>query len=384
MLKERGLESFLHERTGLTIDPMFSGSKMRWLLDNIPEGQRRAEKGEVCLGTVDSWLLWNLSSGSTFACDYTNASRTQLFNLHNLDWDIEILKIFDIPLAALPAVAPSSSFLGESIKMGNLPAGIPIACLIGDSHAALFGHAKFKVGSVKATYGTGTSLMMPTDRPVLSKHGLSTTIAWGRPNKTTYALEGNIYVSGAVVQWLGRLLSMTDPAQEIETMAAKIQDSEGVYLVPAFVGLGAPYWNTEARGLITGLTMDSSATHLARAALESIAYQVRDIFDLMEMEVGSPLNFLLADGGASRNNALMQFQADIIGKPVIRDLSANVSALGAAYLAGLAVGLWSSESEIENLLRPQESFEPRISEDDRSRLYAGWKQAVKRTILATS
>jgi glycerol kinase len=379
-LEQRGLEAFLHQRTGLTIDPMFSGSKMRWLLDHIPDGQSRAEQGEIYLGTVDSWILWNLTGGAIFACDYTNASRTQLFNLHNLDWDDQVLEIFAIPRAALPRPALSSVVFGETRPSGDLPGGLPIASLIGDSHAALYGHAGFRPGAIKATFGTGTSLMTPTAGLVVSTHGLSSTIAWGKPQGTTYALEGNIYISGAVVQWLGQLLGLADPGAEIEALAAQASDSEGVYLVPAFVGLGAPYWNMEARGIIAGLTSSSSRPHLARAALEAIAYQVRDIFDVMAVESGVALQFLYADGGASRNNLLMQLQADIIGRPVLRNLSADLSALGAAYLAGLACGFWDSEAQIQELPRPQERFDPLVEMQPREERYAGWKHAVRQVL----
>jgi glycerol kinase len=379
-LRARGLEPFLRQRTGLTIDPMFSASKARWLLDQTDDGGRRAERGELCLGTVDSWILWNLTGGVVHACDMTNASRTQLFDLRRLQWDDELLHIFGVPAAALPEVKPSSFIYGETAPTGRLPGGIPIASLIGDSHGALYGHAGFRAGSVKATYGTGSSLMTPTRSPIISEHGLSTTIAWAR-EPATYALEGNIYVTGAAVQWLGQCLGLDDPAQGIEALARGATDTGGVYFVPAFVGLGAPHWNGAARGLITGLTRGTTPAHLARAALEAIAYQVRDVFDLMSVESGAPLRVLMADGGASRNDLLMQFQADMIGRPVVRSLSSDVSALGAAYLAGLAVGLWSSEAEIEQLPRPSDRFEPRLADAERAELYAGWKKAIARTVF---
>jgi glycerol kinase len=379
-LEQKGLESFLRQRTGLTIDPMFSGSKMRWLLDHIPNGQARAENGEICLGTVDSWILWNLTGGTAFVCDYTNASRTQLFNLRSLDWDDQILEIFGIPRAALPQPSVSSAAFGETLPGDGLPGGLQIASMIGDSHAALYGHAGFKPGAIKATYGTGTSLMTPTSDLVISSHGLSSTIAWSKPKETTYALEGNIYVSGAVVQWLGQLLGLSDPEAEIESLAAQASDNGGVYLVPAFVGLGAPHWNMEARGMITGLTSGSSRQHVARAALEAIAFQVRDIFDVMAIESGLALQFLYADGGASRNNLLMQLQADIIGRPVLRNLSADLSALGTAYLAGLATGVWVSEAQIQELSRSQERFDPLEGMQRREEGYAGWKHALRQVL----
>jgi glycerol kinase len=381
-LQARGLEPLLRERTGLTIDPMFSASKMRWLLDHAEDGHRRAERGELCVGTVDSWVLYNLTGGQVHACDMTNASRTQLFDLRRLQWDDGLIELFGVPRAALPEVKPSSFIYGETIAMGRLPGGVPIACLIGDSHGALFGHAGFQPGAVKATYGTGSSLMTPIHRtptrsPLISEHGLSTTIAWAR-ERATYALEGNIYVTGAAVQWLGQFLGLDDPARGIEELAGQAADTGGVYFVPAFVGLGAPHWNKAARGLVTGLTHGTTAAHMARATLEAIAYQVRDVFDVMSAESGAPLEVLMADGGASRNDMLMQFQADMIGRPVVRSRSADVSALGAAYLAGLAAGVWSSEAEIAHLPRPVDHFEPQLSEAKRAEWYAGWQTAIDR------
>lgn len=380
-LKSQGLDSLVLARTGLTLDPMFSASKMRWLLDNAENGPARAEAGELCVGTVDSWLLFNLTGGQVFACDVTNASRTQLFNLHQLQWDEELLVHFGIPAAALPEVKPSSTIYGETVRMGNLPAGIPIAALIGDSHAALYGHAGFQPGAIKATYGTGSSLMTPTERPIPSQNGLATTIAWARESKVTFALEGNIYVTGAAVQWLGQLLNLPDAPEEIEALAATVPDARGVYLVPAFVGLGAPHWNDAARGLITGLMRDTTAAHLARATLESIAYQIRDVFDIMQAESGTELQMLLADGGPSQNDLLMQFQADIIGCPVLPSTSPVVSAIGAAYLAGLAVGQWMSEEEIAGLPRPRKRFEPQMPGLKRAEYYRGWQRAVARTLF---
>lgn len=378
-LKREGLGPIVHERTGLTLDPMFSASKMAWLLNNTENGYKRAETGELCLGTVDSWLLFNLTGGKQHACDMTNASRTQLFNLHTLSWDEELLSRFGIPLAALPQVKYSSEIVGKTSKIGHLPAGIPIASLIGDSHAALFGHAGFQPGAIKATYGTGSSLMTPIETPIASKNGLATTVAWAEKSKVTYALEGNIYVTGAAVAWLGQLLNLSDHAREIETMAAAVPDAGEVYLVPAFVGLGAPHWNDEVRGLITGLTRGTTANHLARATLESIAYQIRDVFDVMQEEAGTDLKFLMADGGPSQNSLLMQFQADIIACPVLPSSSPVVSALGAAYLAGLAVGVWKSKAEIAALPRSHTRFEPTISPDQRQKLYSGWQHAIRQT-----
>lgn len=379
-LKAKGLEPLVHSRTGLSLDSMFSASKMRWLLDHAEDGHSRAKTGQLCLGTVDSWVLFNLTGGQVHACDMTNASRTQLFDLHQGQWDAELLEQFNIPAETLPEVKPSSAIYGETAARGNLASGIPIASLIGDSHAALFGHAGFQPGAIKATYGTGSSLMTPMPSPVISQRGLSTTIAWAQPQKIIYALEGNIYVTGAAVQWLGQLLGL-NASDQIETLAAGVSDTGGVYLVPAFVGLGAPHWNEAARGLITGLTRGSGPAHLARATLESIAYQIRDVFDVMRTEAGAELQILLADGGASRNNLLMQFQADILGCPVLRSSSADVSALGAAYLAGLAVGLWGSETEIAALPRPHDRFDPAMPTSERESLYEGWKEAIARTTV---
>ncbi len=380
-LRRRGLEPLLCERTGLAIDPLFSASKLRWLLDNIPDGQSRAEAGDLLAGTVDSWVLWNLTGGKVHACDATNASRTQLLNLRALDWDDELLGIFGVPRRALPQVKRSSALLGESAGIGRLPAGVPIAALIGDSHAALFGHAAFQPGSVKATYGTGSSLMTLTDQPEFSNGGLSTTIAWWRGPSATYALEGNIFMTGGAVQWLGEFLRLADPARAVAELAREAPDTGGVYLVPAFAGLGAPYWNASARGLITGLTRGTSAAQVARATLESIAYQVRDVFEAMRRDVPVELPELMADGGASQNDSLMQFQADILGRPVIRNLSTDLSAVGAAWLAGLAVGFWLSTEELSALPRPEDRFEPRLPESERKSRCDGWSEAVARAML---
>ena len=380
-LRVQGLERMLRERTGLTIDPLFSASKARWLLDNVSDARARGERGELCLGTMDSWVLWNLTGGAVHACDVSNASRTQLFNLRRLQWDEELLTLFDIPATMLPTIRPSSAVYGASVALDRLPAGIPIASLIGDSHAALYGQAGFEPGTVKATYGTGSSLMTLTTEPFISEQGLSTTIAWAR-DVPTYALEGNISVTGAAVQWLGEFLSLPDPVYDVAQLAASTTDTAGIYLVPAFVGLGAPYWNDAARGLLTGLTRGTTAAQVARATIESIAYQIRDVFAVMDAAVPAGLSALLADGGGSSNDALMQFQADILGRPVLRCTSPDVSALGAAYLAGLAVGLWQSEHEIAALHRDRDRFEPRLSSFERERLYAGWRQAVARTLPA--
>jgi glycerol kinase len=380
-LRERGLEGPIRQRTGLTIDPMFSGSKMRWLLDHLDDGYARAERGEIQLGTVDSWILWNLTG--RHATDLTNASRTQLLNLQTREWDETLLGWFGVPRAALPEIKRSDAVFGETLAVAGLSAGIPVAGVLGDSHAALFGHAGFRPGSVKATYGTGSSLMTPTASPVFSQSGLSTTIAWGR-EETTYALEGNIYSTGAAVKWLGQVLGLEDPGNGVEALASQVSDSAGVAFVPAFVGLGAPHWNERARGLVTGITAGTTAPHLARATLEAIAFQVRDVFDVMSAEAGAPLDCLLADGGASRNDLLMQLQADVLGVPVVRNLSTDLSALGAAFLGGLALGLWASPQELVSLPRSEDRFEPRISAEQRSERYATWRAAVRRVLFETT
>ena len=377
-LKERGLTDKIFTLTGLTVDPMFSASKAHWLLEAIPAGKSRAYQGEICLGTLDAWLLWNLTGGAVHACDVTNASRTQLFNLQTLAWDDELLDIFEIPGCALPGIKPSSAVYGETVNLPGIPGGLPVAAMIGDSHAALFGHAGFQPGAIKATFGTGSSLMMATPSRIFSRNGLSSSIAWGR-EQVTYCLEGNIYVTGAAIQWLSDFLGLESPDQ-VEALAARSSDNGGVYFVPALTGLGAPYWNDSARGTINGLTRGSTSAHLARAAQEAIAYQVRDVFETMQMEAGAPLQVLLADGGPTRNRALMQFQADILGVPVMRSLVSDISALGAAYLAGLTVGIWESEIAIAGLARPQERYEPLMAASERERCYAGWKDAVRRVL----
>lgn len=370
-LGDQGLEPFLRERTGLTIDPLFSASKARWLLDHIDAAR------DVCIGTVDAWLLWNLTSGGVFATDVSNAARTQLFNLHTAQWDDELLTLFGIPRKTLPTIRPSSGKFGETSGFGRLPAGIPISSMIGDSHAALFGQRGFVPGSIKATYGTGSSLMTPTNAAKISERGLSSTVAWGL-DEIIYALEGNISVTGSAVDWFGKFLGVENPAAKVAELALTVPDTGGVHLVPAFVGLGAPHWDKEARGLICGMTRGTTAAHVARAAIESIAYQVRDVFDAMRLDAGLELRALLADGGATRNDHLMQFQADILNCTVLRNSCADVSALGAAYLAGLDIGIWASLDELAALPREFDRFEPKMSDLHRTELYLAWQNAVAR------
>jgi glycerol kinase len=374
-LREQGLESVLRDRTGLTIDPLFSASKARWLLKRIEAMGQSAER--VCLGTVDSWLLWNLTAGDVHATDLSNAARTQLFNLRTAAWDDELLKLFEVPASALPKILPSSGIFAETVPSGCLGAGIPIASMIGDSHAALFGQRGFLPGSIKATYGTGSSLMTPIQDLRISDRGLSSTVAWGL-KEITYALEGNISVTGSAVQWFGQFLGAEDPAQRVAALAQEVTDTAGVYVVPAFVGLGAPHWDEAARGMICGMTRGTTQTHVARAVIESIAYQVRDVFDAMQEDAGIALRSLLADGGATRNDQLMQFQADILNCAVLRNSSPEVSPLGAAFLAGLATGFWSNLDEVAALPREFERFEPKLPDSQRAELYAGWQAAVAR------
>jgi glycerol kinase len=336
----------------------------------------RAERGELCAGTMDSWIIWNLTGGAVHACDATNASRTQLLNLYSASWDPELLSLFSIPSAVLPHVRPSSGVFGEVSSIARL-AGVPIASAIGDSHAALFGHAAFAPGQVKATYGTGSSLMTPTPAAVRSRYGLSTTIAWSRDGRIQHALEGNITVTGSAVEWIGQIVG-AQGSSAAAGLASSVGDTGGVYFVPALAGLGAPYWDASARGLMCGLSRGTTAAHLARAGVESIAYQIRDVFDAMCEDAGAP-SALLADGGASQNDALMQFQADILGVPVVRSGSADLSALGAAWLAGLAVGVWHDLAELSQLPRAGARFEPSMVPSRRQQLYDGWRDAVSRT-----
>lgn len=378
-LRDRGLEPRIRTTTGLPIDPLFSASKARWLLDHTPDGRQRAADGELCVGTVDSWLLWNLTGGAVHACDGSNASRTQLLNLHTVAWDADLLDAFGVPAAALPHIVPSSGIAGHSIAVGPLPAGVPIASLIGDSHAALFGQSVCRVGVVKATYGTGSSLMRLLATPVMSQAALSTTVAWLLPDRAWYALEGNITVTGGAVDWLGHVLGLGNGASDVAAMAESASDTGGVYLVPAFAGLGAPYWDEHARGLLCGLTRGTTAAQIALATVHSIAYQVRDVFSAMARDASVPVPELLADGGASRNEALMQFQADILGVPVVRNRSTDVAAIGTAWLAGLAVGIWSSLADLQSVRRETDRFEPRMPASERERLSAGWQEAVARS-----
>jgi glycerol kinase len=376
--KQEGREAFFRERTGLKIDPYFSGTKVRWLLEEVPGLRARAEAGEALFGTVDSWLIYRLTGGRVHATDYTNASRTLLYNIRDLAWDKEILRLLDVPPAMLPEVHPSSGVVGET-DPEVLGARIPIAGIAGDQQAALFGQGCFETGSAKNTYGTGCFILVNTGGQAMeSESGLITTIAWGIGDRVEYALEGSIFIAGAVVQWLRDGLGIIRDAAETEALALEAKDNGGVYLVPAFVGLGAPYWDPYARGTLVGMTRGTGRAHLARAALESIAYQTRDVVAAMERDAGVAIPSLRADGGATANRFLMQFQADLLARPVIRAAIAETTALGAAFLAGLATGLWSSTGDLLDLLGEGKRFEPDMGAEERDRLYAGWGRAVER------
>jgi glycerol kinase len=376
-LKSRGLEEYVRENTGLVLDAYFSGTKVKWILDQVPGARQRARDGELLFGTVDTWLIWNLTGGKVHCTDYSNASRTMLFNIKELAWDRTLLDALDIPAAMLPEVRPSSCIFGETAP-GPL-GGILIAGDAGDQQAALFGQACFSPGMAKNTYGTGCFLLMNTGaRRVRSDRGLLTTLAWGVEGQVEYALEGSVFVAGAAVQWLRDELKLIENAAQSETLAAAVPDTHGVYLVPAFVGLGAPYWDMYARGALVGLTRGAGRNHVVRAALEAIAYQTRDVLTAMQEDSGITLRALKVDGGAVGNNFLMQFQADQLGVPVDRPRVTETTALGAAFLAGLAVGFWRDRTEIAAKWEVDRTFMPVQDPAVRDRLYRGWKRAVER------
>ncbi len=384
-LRSDGCEPLFRERTGLPLDPYFSGTKVRWLLDEIPGLRERAERGEIAFGTVDSFLLWRLTAGRVHATDVSNASRTLLFNLRTRTWDDDLLRLLDIPRALLPEIHPSSHLYGET-EASIFGASIPISGVAGDQHAATFGQACHSPGMVKNTYGTGCFLLMNTgNAPQASRHGLLTTVGWeldadGDVQKppTTYALEGSVFVAGAAVQWLRDELQIIRHASEVEALAASVPDSGGVVFVPAFVGLGAPYWDAGARGAIFGLTRGTGRAHIARAALEAVCHQTYDVLEAMRADSGLPIRELRVDGGMTTNNSLLQMQADLLGATVIRPAVTETTALGAAYLAGLAVGFWHDTAQIGSQWRADARFTPAMSEDHRQSLRANWSQAVAR------
>lgn len=379
-LKQNGHADMIKNKTGLVLDAYFSGTKIKWILDNVKGAREKAKKGQLLFGTIDTWLVWNLTGGRVHVTDYSNASRTMVYNIHDLCWDDEILGILDIPKSMLPKVMPSSFVYGNTEK-NILGEEIPISGIAGDQQAALFGQACYYPGTAKNTYGTGCFMLMNTgEKPINSKHGLLTTIAWGIGKRVEYALEGSIFIGGAVIQWLRDELKMIDTAAESEACAKAVSDNNGTYVVPAFVGLGAPYWDMYARGTIVGLTRGVKKEHIIRAALESIAYQTADVINAMEEDSGISLKELKVDGGASANNFLMQFQADILGTKVERPKVIETTALGAAYLAGLATGYWSGRDEIAKNRLTDRRFEPEKDEAERKRLLDGWHRAVKRSL----
>ena len=376
-LKEKGLTEEYRKKTGLIIDAYFSGTKVKWILDHVEGARERAKKGELLFGTVETWLIWKMTKGEVHVTDYSNASRTMLFNINTLEWDEDILKELDIPREMLPEVKPSSCVYGmaDSSFFGG---PIPIGGAAGDQQSALFGQTCFEKGDAKNTYGTGCFLLMNTgEKPVFSENGLVTTIAWGLDGKITYALEGSVFVAGAVIQWLRDELRLIDSAEDSEYMARKVKDTHGCYVVPAFTGLGAPYWDQYARGTIVGLTRGVNKCHIIRATLESLAYQVHDVIEAMRADSGIQMNSLKVDGGASANNFLMQAQADMIQVPVKRPVCVETTAMGAAYLAGMAVGYWNSPQEIISNWEIDRVFTPQISVEERDKKAKGWKKAVK-------
>lgn len=378
-LKEAGYRDLFRQKTGLVIDAYFSATKIKWLLDEVPGLREKADRGDILFGTVESWLIWRLTRGRVHVTDYSNASRTMLFNIRDLCWDKEILELLNIPEAILPRVCPSSQIYGET-DASFFGRPIPIAGAAGDQQAALFGEICFEAGQAKNTYGTGCFLLMNTgETPVFSDKGLVTTIAWGLDGRVNYALEGSIFVAGAAVQWLRDELKLIDKAEDSEILASQVPHTQGAYVVPAFTGLGAPYWDPYARGTIVGLTRGVNAKHIVRATLESIAYQTLDVLQLMEAESGIRLEALKADGGAAKNNFLMQFQADIAGVPVLRPGCVETTALGAAYLAGLAVGFWTDREDLKANWEADRIFQPSMSQEESGAKIAGWRKAVSRS-----
>lgn len=379
-LKAQGLVDKVREKTGLIIDAYFSGTKIKWILDNVPGARERAEKGKLRFGNVDSWLVWRLTRGQVHCTDVTNASRTMLFNINTLQWDEDLLKLLDIPRSMMPEVKSSSEVYGHT-KTTIFAHEVPIAGIAGDQQSALFGQMCLTPGSIKNTYGTGCFVMLNIgDKPLLSKNNLLTTVAWKIGNDVKYALEGSIYVGGSVVQWLRDGLGFINSSSEVEELASSVPDSGGVYFVPALTGLAAPYWDQYARGTIVGITRGTTRAHIARAALDGIAFQTYDIAQAMAKDLGAPLTELKVDGGASRNNLLMQFQSNILGIPVVRPKITETTALGAAYLAGLAVGFWKDIDEIKSQWQVERSFNPVPENDEIKNAKEGWKDAVQRTL----
>ncbi|EJL7993638.1 glycerol kinase GlpK [Staphylococcus pseudintermedius] len=379
-LKQEGHEQTFRDKTGLLLDPYFSGTKVKWILDKVDGAREKAAKGEILFGTIDTWLVWKLSGGRAHVTDYSNASRTLMYNIHELKWDDELLELLDVPKAMLPEVKPSSEVYCETIDYHFFGQNVPIAGIAGDQQAALFGQACFERGDVKNTYGTGGFMLMNTgEEAVKSGNGLLTTIAYGIDGKVNYALEGSIFVSGSAIQWLRDGLRMINSAPQSEDYAIRVDSTEGVYVVPAFVGLGTPYWDSDARGAIYGLTRGTEKEHFIRATLESLCYQTRDVIEAMGQDSGIEVNSLRVDGGAVKNNFLMQFQSDLLNIEVERPEINETTALGAAYLAGIATGFWKDKSEIQRRWKLEKSFEPEMDQKESNRLYKGWKKAVEAT-----
>ncbi|OCS94257.1 glycerol kinase GlpK [Caryophanon latum] len=377
-LKEAGHNDLFRDKTGLLIDAYFSGTKVKWILDNVEGAREKAEAGDLLFGTIDTWIIWKLTEGAAHVTDYSNASRTLMFNIYDLKWDEELLELLTVPASMLPKVCESSKVYGKTAPKNFFGKEIPIAGIAGDQQAALFGQACYEEGMSKNTYGTGCFMLMNTgEKAVKSNNGLLTTIAWGLDGKVTYALEGSIFVAGSAIQWLRDGLRMFKNSADSEAYAKRVDSTEGVYVVPAFVGLGTPYWDSDVRGAVFGLTRGTSKEHFVRATLESLAYQTKDVLSAMEADSGIPLNTLRVDGGAVKNDFLMQFQADILNVPVERPEVNETTALGAAYLAGLAVGFWQSLDDISNNWNLDRRFEVAMEEDQRDELYTGWKKAVK-------
>ncbi|MBB6453587.1 glycerol kinase [Salirhabdus euzebyi] len=379
-LNEKGHGDLFREKTGLLIDAYFSGTKVKWILDNVEGAREKAENGDLLFGTIDTWLVYKLSGGKAHVTDYSNASRTLMFNIYDLKWDDELLEILTVPKSMLPEVKQSSEVYAHTVDYHFFGHEVPIAGIAGDQQAALFGQACFEKGMAKNTYGTGCFMLMNTgEAGVPSKHGLLTTLAWGVDGKVEYALEGSIFVAGSAIQWLRDGLKLIDSAPETEGLATSVDSTDGVYLVPAFVGLGTPYWDSDARGAVFGLTRGTTKEHFVRATLESLAYQTKDVLDAMVADSGIDLKSLRVDGGAVKNNFLMQFQSDILGVPVDRPVVQETTALGAAYLAGLAVGYWSSKEEIGKQWQNERTFTNDLATEKRDELYAGWQKAVEAT-----
>lgn len=379
-LRERGLEDLIQAKTGLIVDAYFSATKIHWILENVPDARKKAENGELLFGTVDCWLIWNLTGGKKHVTDVTNAARTMLFDIHKRQWEEEILRELHIPANMLPDVVPSSGIAGETAEdIFGKP--IPLAGIAGDQQAALFGQTCFRPGDAKNTYGTGCFMLMNTgEKPVKSEHGLLTTIAWEVDGVVNYALEGSVFVAGAAIQWLRDEMGLIQKSSDSEEIARSVPDTAGVYLVPAFTGLGAPYWDPYARGTLVGLTRGAGRAHIVRAALEALAYQTADVLQVMEQDSGLKLQALKVDGGACANNFLMEFQSDIIHVPVERPACVETTALGAAYLAGLAVGYWTDRKEIRQNIIPDRTFMPKMEEERREKLLSGWHRAVNRSL----